>query len=249
MTNKEQIIRTFRKVKKLGWVKSHRRSNTGIGKTFEDYMGVVENNLDEPDLFGFEIKSHRSETSSYVTLFTKSPSYPARGANAFLKEKFGEYYIGSKNKKLHTSIFANDYNTYSNKYSFKLVHKLKEKRIYIGVYSLGGRKELDCSVYYTYEDIEKALSKKLGNLFYVKAKRKRDKNGTELFYFDSAEIYTKPSLRTFLKMLDKGEIMYDIRIGTYSSGRSKGKSHDHGSGFRVKEHNIVKLYANREKIE
>lgn len=101
----------------------------------------------------------------------------------------------------------------------------------------------------TYKDIEKALSKKLGNLFYVKAKRKRDKNGTELFYFDSAEIYTKPSLRTFLKMLDKGEIMYDIRIGTYSSGKSKGKSHDHGSGFRIKEYNIVKLYANREKIE
>ena len=63
MTNKEQIIRTFRKVKKLGWVESHRRSNTGIGKTFEDYMGVVENNLDEPDLFGLLNSTHKCNLS------------------------------------------------------------------------------------------------------------------------------------------------------------------------------------------
>ena len=82
MTNKQRIIEAFEKVKALGWVKSHRRNNTGIGKTFEDYIGVIENNLNEPDLFGFEIKSHREESTSYVTLFTKSPSYPTKGANA-----------------------------------------------------------------------------------------------------------------------------------------------------------------------
>lgn len=56
MTNKEMIIEAFYKVKTMGWVKSHRRNNTGIGKTFEDCIGVIENNLNEPDLFGFELK-------------------------------------------------------------------------------------------------------------------------------------------------------------------------------------------------
>lgn len=104
MTNREKMIEAFYKVKNLGWVESHRRNNTGIGKTFEDYVGVVENNLNEPDLFGYEIKSHRSESSSYVTLFTKSPSYPTKGANAYLKDHFGSNYPDSKLKKLHTSI-------------------------------------------------------------------------------------------------------------------------------------------------
>ena len=78
------VISKFKEVKSLEYVPSNRANNTGIGKTFEDYIGVVENNLDEPDLAGFEIKSHRGASCSYVTLFTKSPSFPKR-ANAYLK--------------------------------------------------------------------------------------------------------------------------------------------------------------------
>ncbi|MDE6484658.1 MAG: MvaI/BcnI restriction endonuclease family protein [Duncaniella sp.] len=248
MTNKDKIIDAFRKVKALGWIKSHRRNNTGIGKTFEDCIGVVENNLNEPDLYGYEIKSHREESSSYVTLFTKSPSYPKRGANAYLKDNFGENYPGSDMKKLHTSIFANGFNSFMGRYSFKLLHKPEEKRIYIGVFTLGGGTLLDDSVYYTYDDISKALNDKLHNLLYVKARRVHNSDGTESFSFDSAEIYTTPSLDKFLSMLDKGEIMYDIRMGAYSSGRNIGKPHDHGSGFRIMEKNIKELYSYHEDV-
>jgi hypothetical protein len=158
--------------------------------------------LNEPDLFGFEIKAHRSESSSYVTLFTKSPSYPSIGANAYLKDNYGEYYPDSTMKKLHTSMFANSYNTYIGKYSFRLIHKPEEEKIYIGVYSLGGSELLDDSVYYTYADIESALVNKLHNLFFVSAQRRYNSSGKEEFYFNSAEIYTNPSLELFLKMLD-----------------------------------------------
>lgn len=247
MKNEDKIVEAFRKVKALGWVKSHRRNNTGIGKTFEDYMGVVENNVDGPDLFGFEIKSHREESASFVTLFTKSPSSSKeeKGSNAWLKDQFGECYPNSQMKKLHTSIFADKFNTFMGKYSFRLIHDKVNKLIYIGVYSLGGKMLLDQNVYYTYDDIETALKKKLRSLFYVKAKRRHMPDGSEEFSFDSAEIYTEPSLDAFLKMLDAGEIMYDIRMGAYQSGRYCGRPHDHGSGFRIKEADICKLYRNK----
>lgn len=248
MKNKEKIIDAFHKVKALGWVKSHRRNNTGIGKTFEDCIGVIENNLDEPDLFGYEIKSHRKESASYVTLFTKSPSYPKRGANAMLKEKFGEYYPNSEMKKLHTSFFANNFNTYNDQYSFRLIHRPEEQRIYIGVFSLDGSKMLDCSVYYSYKDIRKILSKKLNNLLYVTARRKHLDTGEESFFFDAAEIYTEPSLDRFLNMLDKGMIRFDIRIGTYLTGPKCGKAHDHGNCFRIKEEYLQDLYSYKEVI-
>lgn len=245
MRNEDKIVDAFHKVKALGWVKSHRRNNTGIGKTFEDYMGVVENNVDGPDLFGFEIKSHREESASFVTLFTKSPSWPKRRANAKLKDKFGVCYPNSQMKKLHTSIFADKFNTFMGKYSFRLIHDKVNRRIYIGVYSLGGKRLLDQNVYYTYDDIEKALTKKLHSLFYVTAQRRHTPDGNEVFFFDSAEIYTEPSLDNFLNMLDAGEIMYDIRMGAYQSGRNCGRPHDHGSGFRIKEADICKLYRNK----
>lgn len=249
MTNREKIIEAFYKVKALGWIKSHRSNNTGIGKTFEDCIGVIENNLNEPDLFGYEIKSHRDESESYVTLFTKSPSFPPKGANAYLKDRFGEFYPNSTTlKKLHTSMFASRYNSYADKYSFRLIHSREEKRIYIGVYRLEDKELLDKSVYYTYSDIESALKDKLHSLFFVKALRRNNSDGTESFNFTSAEIYEAPSLDTFLKMLDEGEIMYDIRMGAYSSGKNFGKPHDHGSGFRIKGENIIKLYSSIEKI-
>lgn len=249
MTNKQLIIEAFRRVKALGWVESHRSNNTGIGKTFEDCIGVVENNFNEPDLFGFEIKAHREESASYVTLFTKSPSFPKKGANAYLSGKYGECYPNSEIKKLHTSIFADSYNSYMNKYSFRLIHRPDEGKIYVGVFTSGGEKELDCSVYYTYSDIEAALENKLHSLLYVRAKRKNNESGTELFYYDSAVIYSSPSLDKFLSMLDDGKIMYDIRIGACMSGKKYGKPHDHGSGFRIREHDLCNLYSCREEIE
>ena len=246
--NQVQIIERFRQVKKLGFVKSNRRNNTGIGKTFEDYIGVVENNSDKPDLFGYEIKSHREETASYITLFTKSPNFPPR-ANTYLKDTFGTPNEKDPTlKKLHTSIFASRYNTYSSTYSFKLINNKQDKTIKIGVYDINTKQLIDNSVGYTYACIEKILKRKLQNLFYVSAERKLE-NGSEYFFFNKAEIYSNPTLDKFLSLLDSGLIMYDIRIGSYQSGNNYGKPHDHGSGFRILESNLKLLFAEHIYIQ
>jgi hypothetical protein len=249
MKDKEQIISKFKAVKELGFVKSHRKNNTGIGKTFEDYVGVVENNADEPDLFGFEIKSHRELAQSYITLFTKSPSFP-KGANAYLRNKFGTPYDENPElKRLHTSMFADKPNSYAGKYAFQLVNDRDAECLYIAVYSLKNMKLLDMSCGYTYADLSKVLKKKLKSLFYVSAETKKDENGTELFHFNKADIYEEPTFSKFLKLIDNGLIMFDIRIGSYHSGKNYGKAHDHGSGFRILEENLNKLYAQHEKVE
>ena len=243
--NKELIIKKFREIKDKGWIESHRKNNTGIGKTFEDLIGVEENNLNEPDLAGFEIKSHRDDVNNYITLFTKAPNFP-KSANTFLRDNFGTPYDDNPDiKKLHTSIFADKKNTYGDKYSFKLINDSNSKQIRIGVYDQKTQEKIDSSVGYNYDCIEKALKNKLNNLFYVSAQR-RVENSKEEFYYDKAEIYTKPSLENFLNLLDNGDIMYDIRIGTYKDGAKKGKTHDHGSGFRILEKNLEKLYSNKE---
>lgn len=248
MKNKKQIIEQFRKVKALGFVKSNRKNNTGIGKTFEDYIGVVENNLDEPDLLGYEIKAHREEASSYVTLFTKSPNFPSK-ANAYLNNNFGTPYDENPMlNKLHTSMFASKFNTYDGKYSFKLINDRIAQVIKIGIYDIETKELINSNVGYTYDCLGKILEKKLKNLFYVSAEREY-RGDDEYFYFNKAEIYTNPSLNKFLDLLDKGLIMYDIRIGSYQSGKNYGKPHDHGSGFRIIESNIKLLFDTHESVE
>lgn len=246
--NKERIIERFHQVKALGFVKSNRSNNTGVGKTFEDYIGVVENNRDEPDLFGYEIKSHREDAASYITLFTKSPNFPRR-ANSYLRDNYGmPYEDDSALKKLHTSMFASIYNTFDNKYSFRLINDTCHNVVKIGVFDLTTKQLLDDSVGYTYDCLDKILKKKLKNLFYVSSERKFE-NGMECFFFNKAEIYSTPTLNNFLKLLDEGLIMYDIRIGSYQSGKNFGKPHDHGSGFRILESNLRLLFEEYTEVD
>ena len=122
------------------------------------------------------------------------------------------------------------------KYSFKLLNNPVAKTILIGVFDLNTKELLDCSVGYTYQDIQKALTKKLKNLLYVTAQTKKE-GGKELFYFNKADIYTEPSFERFISLLTDGKIMYD------------GMPHDHGSGFRILEANIRLLYSDHETIE
>lgn len=247
-SNKILMIDRFHAIKEMGFIKSNRKNNTGIGKTFEDYVGVVENNIDEPDLFGFEIKSHREEASSYVTLFTKAPNFPPN-ANAYLNRRYGiPYEENPQLNKLHTSMFANRYNTSNGLYSFRLINDERNGFIKIGIYDIKTMQLLDDNVGYSYDCISKILSKKLKDLFYVSAQRKYI-GEDEYFYFNKAEIYNSPSLEKFIELMCGGLIMYDIRIGSYKSGRNYGKPHDHGSGFRILEHNIKLLYKEHEIVE
>ena len=247
MNNKEKMIARFQEVKAMGWVKSRRRNNTGIGKTFEDYVGVDENNIDEPDLFGFEIKAHREESSSYVTLCTKAPTFPKR-ANAYLLNSFGS--PNEENpmiKRLHTSMFAEHQNTHMGKYAFNLNNNPNTKEVRIEVYDLLTGELLDNQCGYKYEVLEKIFAQKLKNLFYVSAER-RFQDDVEEFHYTQADIYLQPSFRKFLELLDQGIIMYDIRMGSYQSGKNIGKPHDHGSGFRIKPQDLPLLYAEHETI-
>lgn len=248
MSNRENMIAHFHQVQAMGWVKSRRRNNTGIGKTFEDYVGVIENNLDEPDLFGFEIKSHREESSSYVTLCTKAPTFPRR-ANAYLLNKFGS--PSEENpivKRLHTSMFADHKNTHMNTYAFKLNNNRATQEVRIEVYDLHTGELLDDTCGYPYSILERIFATKLKNLFYVSAERRYHGNEEE-FNFTQAEIYLNPSFNNFLQLIDDGKIMYDIRMGSYQSGEKIGKPHDHGSGFRIKPQDLPLLYAEHESVQ
>lgn len=247
MSNQDEIINAFRRVKAEGFVKSHRLNNTGIGKTFEDRMNVDENNIQGPDLLGFEIKSHREDSSSYVTMFTLSPSN--KNANTTLKNTYGSPYDDFPDVyNLHTSMFANCFNSYKGKYSFRLINDRENKRLKIGVFNIGTKELIDNSNYYDYSKIERAFLRKLKNLFYVSADREHRTDG-EYFYFKKADIYTEPTFDKFLDLIDSGVIMFDIRIGSYKSGPKKNQPHDYGNGFRIKESDLKLLYANHIEVE
>ena len=60
----------FVKIKKQGYIKTQRKGPTGVGHTFESLLGLKENNLSLPDIENVEIKTHRDNAQSMITLFT-----------------------------------------------------------------------------------------------------------------------------------------------------------------------------------
>ena len=152
--NTKLFIENFKRVKDLGWVKSHRSHNTGIGKTLEDLMGVEENNLDEPDFGNIEIKSHRKLVSSYITLFTKAPTHP-KSANTLLRDNYGISNDDNKDiKKLHSSMFSSHFNNTYNRWGFRLRTDDSNQKLIIDV------KDLKTNELYYTEEFEEFLNTK-----------------------------------------------------------------------------------------
>jgi len=235
----KEFKKDFEKVRRAGFIESHRSHNTGIGKTFEDLVNVVENNKQEVDyLDELELKSSRELSQSMVTLFTKSPSHPPQ-ANTLLRLKFGKDEGGLKT--LRTTLSGDKFNTFVQRYGFKLEVNEKERRIYILIKDLRSDTLIDFDCYYTFEDLKKIIEKKCQNIAFVTAKI-RKANEKEFFHFEKAVLLTGLTFDKFLKAIKEGHIFYDIRIGVYKTGKNKGKTHDHGSGFRIRKNSIKKVF-------
>ncbi|MEA2031327.1 MAG: MvaI/BcnI family restriction endonuclease [candidate division Zixibacteria bacterium] len=250
MIDRERIVDEFKRIKDLGFIKSRRSHNTGIGKTFEDYLGVDENNLKDPDYAGFEVKSQRQITDSYLTLFTKSPSFP-KGANAVLKDTFGKPDDKIPDVKvLHTSIFGDKFNTYINRFGFKLNVNDNNERVELIAKSLSDSNIIEADVYWTFDDLKACIDNKLKALFVVLADSKAI-DGTEYFHYTNAKVYIDFRFDKFISAIINGTIMFDIRIGAYRTpGKSNyGKTHDHGSGFRIRRENLPDLFKEVIDIE
>lgn len=233
------LIEKFKKIKKMGWIKSHRPNNVdgGAGNTLEDLLGIKENNCAQADFGEFEIKSQRKNTNSKISLFTKSPSAPEK-ANNILKEKFGEIRNNSSKKKLYASIFGNRETLVYEKYQMKLKVDKRCKKVFLQVNE--ARKKTYQVVYWTFEDLQKS-AQKITHLVLFSYEQKIE-NSIRYLKFLNAFFFYHFSFEFFIEMLKKGDIQFDIRIGEYNSGANKGKAHDHGSGFRIDRTKIAKLY-------
>lgn len=225
-----EIKEALKKISEKGWIKSERKHDTGIGQTLEHHLGMTENNISLPDFGKMELKSQRINTSSMLTLFTKSPEGIT---NAEIRERFGYPDKEYPNIKIVHQTITNGVNN-GRWFSYeideaegKLVIEGKGK--IVGYYNLGFLKE-------------KAIEKIGNGLILVLAESKKER-GHEYFHYKEAYI---------LKDLDPKKFLlhskYDIRLGVYHSGEKAGQPHDHGSAFRVTEKDIPELFKIKERI-
>jgi len=234
MIGYNELIQRLKAIKEMGYIKTHRAGNTGIGKTLEDLLGIEENNIPGPNAAMIELKSARKNAKSMLTLFTKSPLPPK--ANSILLERFGyESARGNKRKELHTTVNAREFNTLKGKPGFKI--DIEKDRINLIIV------ENEIIGYWDRETLRNSFERKLPKLLYVKAET-RGEGSDEEFWFNEAWLLSGFNFDNFVRLLREGVILVDIRIGQYPDGRP----HDHGTGFRVLPDKLDLCFSNRKRI-
>lgn len=237
----EEFIRRFIQIKNMGWITTHRAGRTGIGKTLEDLLGIAENNIQGPDFGNYELKSARKDSASMLTLITKSPD--TRSANSVLRLRYGyssDAYDNNE-KVLHSTLNAVNFTQIAN-----TGHRLKVTPIEDKIFIEDENGLTD--IYWSVDILKRQLNKKLGNRFlYVKADS-RGMGADEQFLFESAYLVEGFSSEKIIDLLNRGSIYVDLRIGQYHGGKNNGKTHDHGTGLRIKEKDQPLLFEHIVKL-
>ncbi len=247
LTSDDKFQDEMQKLSNKGYIKSHRKGDTGVGKTLEDELGIEENSIQSSDIGSVELKANRKGSFSKVTLFTKSPD--KRGVNnRILREKYGYKTDESRElngnvQVLHTSINGKSFNTLNGKPFMKLT------RIDDKLYFEHATDGIIEDVYYTEEKLKKAFDKKYPakKMYHVQAESKVE-NGEESFHYSEAYSLENFSADKMIDGLISGDLEMDIRLGIYASGKMQGKPHDNGTAVRVSPKKLDECFDTKKKL-
>lgn len=170
-------------------------------------------------------------------MFTRAPQPPR--SNTYLRLKYGysSDAYDNDNKVLHSTLSADRYTPISNTGNKLKIVCDSEK---ISIASQDGIEE----VYWTREALKKCFEKKYKNKFvYAKAESRGNGASEEFRYVEAYEV-SGFDYNAMIELLEKGKIYVDLRIGQYPDGRT----HDHGTGFRIKENDQPLLFQVRNRI-
>lgn len=235
--NLNEFVEKFTKIKNKGWIETHRSGRTGIGKTLEDLLEIEENNIDGPDFGKYELKAMRTNggDTQLLTLLTKSPL--PDGANAKLLATYGYISDAYEHQK-------------------KVLHSTLSCGHFAQIADTGKSLSVDCSnnrisiidnegnsfAYWTEETLKKAFNKKYPfSMVHVYADSHIGDRKEEFYYHTAYEL-SEFSFEKLLIQLREGKVKVDIRIGQYPNG----KTHDHGTGFRIQDRALTEIFLNKK---
>lgn len=229
----EQLVAKLKDIKKMGYVKTHRLNDTGIGKTLEDLLEVSENNLRLPDVGEIELKAKRIDSQSMLTIATKSPE--PKGVNRELFEKC-KYKDAFGHFCLHSTVYGSRFNNQGLKIGI-----VKNKLIL--------ENKAGITAYWPTTIFADVLASKSNKILLVFAETKGErKTVSEKFHYTEAYLLSDLNQSKFKGAIENDKLKVDIRIGVYRSGKSAGKYHDHGTGFRIDKRNFLELFNSYQQL-
>lgn len=230
----------FSKIKNK-WHKTTKPNNIngGQGNTLENLLGIKENNISAPDLGKIELKtiniSDGSSKSRLISLFT----FNSKVWKMDQLEAIRRY--GSLNKDGRMGMY---YTLTTVPNSKGLFIWLDDDRIQVR--NIDGTIILDYSI----STLVERFNKKIGDLILIYSERKGE-NGTYYYKYLRGIYYRGETTENMIRQLFKQNIIkIDLRLYPRKKKESnKESSRNHGTGFRIQEKDIIKLYRSSKEIK
>ncbi len=240
MQEVKRLKKEFKRIRKMGWVRSVDEGKGSVGLTLEKLLGKEKENFELPDYLGIELKTHKKNSKSYTTLFNATPD----GRFLFEIKRLQQMYgypdrILKYCKVLHGEVNAKEKNKIGLWYSYQLEVDYCEERVYLCIYR--GNRLIDRETFWSFSWLQEKLERKLSILAFIRADEK-EIDGFKYFKYMSIEFYRLKSFSSFLKALEKGKVIVVFTIGVFRKGEKKGQIHDHGTAFRMKNKDFWRLF-------
>ena len=216
-----EFVKAFGELKAKDWVKSERRGPTGIGHTLEKLIGLRENNIAYPDLGTIELKAHRINSNSMITLFT----FNRKVWKMKPLEAIKKYGTPDENRRL--GLYFTMSRTPNSTGLF--LHIESET---ISVRHVSGEIVAEWQL----EILAERFTKKIPALILVSAFSEM-RGDDEWFKFDRAQLLKGTSAAIIRSQILAGNILVDLRLhDKITSARN------HGTGFRAHEDKLPLLF-------
>lgn len=231
-----ELLTRFDEVNSRGWVDSLRAGDTGIGYTFENLIGVTENNDRTADFRGIEIKCktlrpERISRSGKINLFQESPSW--------LQELSAKERIRNLGAVGDNGLYScySQLTTSPNNLGLLLKVTAESQRIDL-------QKREDALGFWSFARLKERLLEKHSRAVFVKA-RTRSTGGATQFLYEEVVYCHSPSMERFVSLVDQHNIVFEFTMSEKADGRIR----NHGYPWRlVREEFLEQLFAFQAKV-
>lgn len=223
---KDFLVRQMRNLWARGYLPVKEKGSGRFGLALERHLNIPPNSSKTPDFMGIELKTKRDK--SLQTLFSKVPTeYTGCNSKKELVQNHG-YFDEKRNRQaLYTSF---------NSEGDSLGFSLKANNDFVSVVKDGT--EL---LRYNCDLLEEALLSKHTESAYISVSTRKGSNNEQECRFDELIYCKRPSMRRFLKMIDKGDVNLDFTLSIKNE-----RVRDHGFLWRVKADAITDLYLSND---
>lgn len=218
-----EFRKRFKELRKRGYVRTKRRGPTGVGHTLESELGIKENNISAPDIGIAELKAHRSNSNSLVTLFTFNRKvWRIKPIEAI--RKYGT--PDKKNGRIGLYFVMT-----ATPNSAGLFVRFEENSIDL--------RHIDGTLIASWDlsSLATTFQKKIPALIFVTAEVE-EREGVEYYHYTRAQLLRGTKKTTLAQQFRSGHIVLDLRM--HDNGKS---ARNHGTGFRAFEKNFPSLFS------